>query len=208
VLDELISSPCEFQCRSLDRGTTLPELWFDQFRFAIVRRGVVIRQRVDPRGDVVAIDAAGPGCAFTLDRRAKSASASLPTGYAATDALVCLTPEASLSTQSGVRDGVADDIIRMQREMLERVERLADALGREGSDGKVAALLCTLIDTLTPTAVLDQLPATLHQRDLCGLLGMRHETFCRVLGRLEQRDAVKRDPAGLVILERRLLESA
>lgn len=208
AFDALLTGGCDFQCRNLDGRAALPELWFDTYRFAMVRRGVLIRQRIDAQGGVVAIDVAGPGCAFHLEDRARSASGSVPTGYAATDVLVCLTPTSVLDHAVHFRQGVAEDLIRMQSEMLERIERLADARGRERSDGKVAALLCTLMDTLTPPLKRDQIPAGLHQRDLSQLLGMRHETFCRILGRLEQRGAVQRQQDGLRILDRRLLESS
>lgn len=43
------------------------------------------------------------------------------------------------------------------------------------------------------------LPSGLQQRDLARLAGVRHESFCRSLGKFERAGLVKRAPEGLRI---------
>ena len=199
------SPSCAFHSVTVEAREPLPDRWFGSYGIALVRRGVVIRQRVDAQGRATAVDAAGAGCLVSLTEPAGPISAG---GYAATRLLVCLCPAdvADREVRSGA-DGVANDLVRMQREALERLERIADARARTTVESKVSALLVTLADTLSPPKRRTRIPAGLQQRDMAVLLGIRHESVCRVLGQLEKRGAVRREPDGIRLLDRGLLES-
>ena len=58
-----------------------------------------------------------------------------------------------------------------------------------------------LAETLSPPRVRKRLPAGLQQRDLAKLIGLRHETFCRVLGQLESEGVIERDPDGILLVD-------
>src|SRR5208282_81737 len=103
-------------------------------------------------------------------------------GYAADDALVCLLPRPALKGALDAGAPSAAHVVNLHLAALERVERIADARGRATALGRVAALLCALSDTLAPPRRLDAVPAALQQRDMAGLLTMRHESVCRALG--------------------------
>lgn len=195
---------CAFQCATIDGRSPIPDRWFGSYGIALVRRGVMIRQRIDAHGHATAIDAAGPGCLVTL------AEPRGPTGaaaYAATRLLVCLCPR-DIADRELVTHGPenASDMIRMQREAMDRLERIADARGRNTVQGKVAALLCTLADTLSPPIRRTRIPSGLQQRDMAALIGIRHESVCRALGKLEKRGAIRREPDGIRVLAREMLD--
>jgi CRP-like cAMP-binding protein len=125
-----------------------------------------------------------------------------PTGYAATDLKVCL-----LAAGTELEAPLATDLVRLQRDAMHRLERLADARGRANADHRVCALLRALCDTLTPPRPRDRLPVGLQQRDLGQLLGMRHETVCRVLTRLERLGVIARSDDGITITDRAQLDA-
>jgi len=197
---------CAFQCMTLEPRTPLPDRWFESYGLGLVRRGVLIRQRVDPQGRASAIDAAGPGCVILFKDGVERIS-SAPSGYAATRLLLCLMPADALDAVLSRQDDCALDVLRLQSEVIERLERITDARGRSGVESRVAALLCALADTLTPPQRRNRIPHGLQQRDMAALLGVRHETVCRVLGNLESRGAVTREADGLTVRDRALLES-
>lgn len=208
AFEHMVKGPrtaCAFQCMTLDSRSPIPDRWFGAYGAALVRRGVMIRQRVDAHGRATAIDAAGPGCLVPLE------SANGPTAtaaYAATRLLVCLCPREVMEAAVDQRDDpAATDLLRMQREAIERLERIADARARSNVESRVSALLCALADTLSPPRRRTRIPSGLQQRDLAVLLSIRHESVCRALGTLESRGALLREPDGIRITDRELLET-
>jgi CRP-like cAMP-binding protein len=171
----------------------------------MVRRGVLIRQRVDPQGRASAVDALGPGCVLPLGLPGHSTS--IPSGYAATRLLVCLCPQEVFERSLARDERTARDLIRLQQQTIERLERITDARSRSNVESRVAALICALADTLSPHRSRSRIPSELQQRDMAALIGVRHETVCRVLGTLESRGALERSAEGLRILDRDQLEA-
>lgn len=195
---------CAFRCVSLASRQPIPPRWFGTFGLAVVRRGLLVRQRVDAYGAATAIDALGPGAAAPLSEGGEVSAG----GYAADDALICLCPRRSLRAAVESAAPTASDVIALHASALERIERMAESRGRSTALARVASLLCALADTLSPPRHLDLIPATLQQRDLAALLAMRHESVCRALGTLERRKALLRGDDGIRILDRAMLESA
>jgi CRP-like cAMP-binding protein len=201
----VLEDGCRFKCLAVPARNTMPGFWASDYRMALVRRGVFIRQRVDREGRTTSVDAAGPGCMFPLGG-ATETTTSMATGYAATDVLVCLCPPDALGRSLDRRE-VSDDLIHLQEAALERVERFAEARGRSSAEARIAAVLITLADTLSPPRTRDRIPADLQQRDIARLAGLRHETVCRLLGDLERRGAVRRCREGLRLEDRPALEA-
>ncbi len=193
---------CAFEVAALAAHAPAPASWGERYALGLVRRGVLIRQR-RVAATPVAIDAAGPGCAFPVE----AAPSDRATDYAATDVLVCLLPRSAMD-RALERPELARDLFGLMQASLDRVERLTAARGAQGVRERVSSLLCVLSDTLSPPRQRERLPADLQQRDLARLVGVRHETFCRVLGELEREGAVQRATDGLVIVDRLLLERA
>ncbi len=209
VFDPMIpheGSSCAFRCVAVPARDHLPDRWFGTYGLALVRRGVVVRQRIDASGVASAVDVAGPGSALLLGDIAGRFGTSTPAGYAATDTLLCLCPAPSLEHAIDSVEGASSDLIRLQAEAMARMECLADARARPTVQKKVAALLCVLADGLSPDRRRHRLPSALQQRDLAHILGVRHESVCRVLGVLERDGAVRRDTEGLYIVDRARLE--
>ena len=102
-------------------------------------------------------------------------------------------------------DGERQQILAENGRYIDRFEALCQAVHVLGELSPRA--LDTLADTLSPSRRRDRIPAGLQQRDLAHLLGMRHETVCRALGTLEHKGAVMREPDGLRIADRTILES-
>jgi len=202
VLEVLVGrtkSTCRFETAVVDERAFAPASWNERYGFGLVRRGVLVRQRVDAEGFATAIDAAGPGCLFWIDR----GGAEL--GYAATDLIVCLCPRASLDDALERHTEIGRDLLRLQREANLRVERLTEARGAPTVRARVARLLRVLSETLSPPRTRTRLPSGLQQRDMSKLLGVRHETFCRALKKLETAGAIQRSPDGIAILDPSLL---
>jgi hypothetical protein len=120
---------------SLEARAIIPARLFDGQAFALVRRGIVVRQRVDARQRVVSIDVAGTGAYLPLGDLA-STRGSAATGYAASDVLLCLyaqpEPGACLARPTTL------DLLRLQQEAVARLERLADARSRSSVQRRVA----------------------------------------------------------------------
>ena len=191
---------CRLVCRAVEAREPLPGSWGRSSWFGLVRRGIVLRQHTDRRGHVTAVDAAGPGCLLPLR------STEAPQGFAVSRLLVCLGAEAPLGRWIEEQPQVGVDLLRLQREAMERVERYAAARTRSAAKSRLAAVLCILQDTLSPSRKLTAIPSDLQQRDLAALLGMRHETVCRVLGQFEREGLVRKGPEGLEIVDRAALE--
>jgi CRP-like cAMP-binding protein len=195
---------CGFDSLAIEPRSPLPPAWLSRYSFAMVRRGYLIRQRTDAAGRTTAIDAVGPGCCFPLDKGDGNIS-----GYALTRALVCLSDEDTL--RRGLLEGgpSAADVHQLDSEAIVRLERLADARGRPGAAGKVAALLCTLADTLRANGqpAATRIPLEFLQRDLAALLSIRHESVCRVMRDFTKRGLVAREPEGLRLADREALQA-
>jgi CRP-like cAMP-binding protein len=194
---------CGFASLAVEPRSALPAAWLSRYSFAVVRRGYLIRQRTDAAGRATSIDAVGPGCCFPLDTSAGSSDDSSTSGYALTPALVCLSDDETI--QRGLADGGPGALAlhKLHSETTARIERLADARGRPGTVSKVAALLCVLADTLRPVDDPSaRVSAEFQQRDLAGLLSIRHESVCRALRAFVQQGLVSRDNTGIVLNDR------
>lgn len=174
-------SACQLHSQAIEARMPLPTAWSERYAFAIVRRGWVIRSRVDVRGNHTAVDLVGPGALVPL---MSSGDGSLPSGFAATRALVCLCPHDAMD-ESKAPASLAFDLMRMSHEALERVERIADARGRETAAEKVSALLAVISEFRGGKSGPKGLPDGLQQRDIAALLQLRPETVCRVLKAIE-----------------------
>jgi CRP-like cAMP-binding protein len=190
------TSECAFESLRIDARSPLPDRWHDGAALALVRRGIVVRQRVDSRGRVVTIDAAGIGSVVPVD----TTGARL---WAVSDAVLCLLPPTGAEIWSR-RNGA--DVVGMLRVVLDRVERLAEVRGRSTSIARTALLFCVLGDTLTPTP-RSFIPAEIPQRTMAAIAGLRQESVCRAIKRLVKRGWVMRDERGFQILDRPALES-
>jgi hypothetical protein len=197
------SAHCELRCLFVPARHPLPPRWYAAYGLALVRRGVLVRQRMDAGGSAVAIDAIGPGGAAPMLECSDAPSG----GYAADDVLVCLVPRSALQAAIDAGSPAASQVVGLHAAALERVERIADARGRATALGRVAALLCALADTLAPPRRLDTVPPALQQRDMALLLSMRHESVCRAVGILARRRWVERGADGMRLLQRARLES-
>ena len=195
---------CAFRCLFVGARQPLPPRWFGSYGLALVRRGVVIRQRVDSHGSATAIDAVGPGGAIPLSKGGDASSS----GYAADDVLLCLCPRRPLRAAIDAGAPSSAEIVELVAASLERVERIAAARCRATAVARVAVLLCALADTLSPPRRLTCIPAALQQRDLAALLSMRHESVCRALSVLARRGAVERSDDGFRLCDRAQLETA
>jgi hypothetical protein len=193
---------CALRCVFVGARQPLPPRWWWTYGLALVRRGHVVRQRVESHGAATAIDAIGPGGAVPLSEGGDSGNS----GYAAEDALICLCPRRPLRAEIDAGAPTAPQVVGLHIAALDRVERIAAARSAPTAVARVGALLCTLADTLSPPRRLALVPAGLQQRDLAALLSMRHESVCRALGVLERRGALQRTGEGIRLLDRTRLE--
>lgn len=187
--------PCLLHSLTLEARAELPRSWFERYAFAVVRRGVVVRERLEPGGERVAIDAAGPGSLLSLRM---SRGAERGAGYAASRLIVCVYPYERI--EPGFDDeGAYHDLVSLQQHALDRLERIAAARGRSSAVHKVHALLEALLESIAPLRPSEPRPIALSQRDMAHLLGLRPETVCRALGSLERAGAVERTPDGWTV---------
>lgn len=184
-------SPCRFVKGTVSARASVPRSWAPQYAFALVRRGALVRTRPATKGQDVAVDCAGAGSLVPW------ASDAPQIGFAATDLLVCLFPREGLLETLARDPSVASDVIAGLGAALERVERYAEARGRRSAEARVVATLAVLADTLSPPVRRRRLPASFQQRDLASLAGVRHESVCRVLAKLEREGRVIRSHEGL-----------
>jgi CRP-like cAMP-binding protein len=194
-----------FDSLAVEARSALPATWLSRYGFAVVRRGYLIRQRADPAGRATAVDAVGPGCSFPLDRALAAYGGARVLGYAVTRANVCLCDGETL--ERGLAEGgpMAVQLHQLQSETIARMERLADARARPGAAAKIAALLCALADTLRPGS--GRIPAEFLQRDLAGLVSIRHESVCRVLREFGRHGLIAKDSDGIVLADRAQLQA-
>ncbi len=209
VLRDLVGETkhaCAFETATVDARDFVPASWSERHAFGLVRRGVLIRQRLDEMGRATAIDAAGPGCMFPIEHRDEGRS-SITCDYAATDLIVCLCPSQLLEDVLDESRHTGRELLGLQQDAMERVERLTQARGAPTVQERVAMLILVLSETLSPPRTRDRLPPGLQQRDMSKLLGVRHETFCRALKTLEDVGAITRSHDGIVIADRERLTS-
>lgn len=197
------ASGCAFRCVPIEARQPLPARWRGEYGIALVRRGILVRQRVDRSGHATAIDIAGPGSVIPIAALGEDGAA----GYAVDDVLLCLAPADVLEAAVAEGGGGARDVVHAQASMLERVERIAQARSRAAATSRVAGLLLAIASTLSPPRRLGALPAAIQQRDLASLLALRHESVCRSIATLERRGIVARSPRGLDIVDRAALEA-
>ena len=205
VFEELLphpQHPCAFRVATVGERETIPHAWFGTYALGLVRRGIVIRQRVDGTGSATAVDVVGPGGALLLDGNEESVS-----GYAAAEAMVCLCPSLSLEQSSCSSMGTTRDMLRLHTVALERMDRLANARNQPTARARVAALLTALSDVLSPPRKLEVIPQHLLRRDLAALLALRHESVSRALAQLERSGAIRRTRDGVALLRPQALEA-
>lgn len=190
VLEQFLptaTEPCGFRVATVGERETIPHAWFGKYSLGLVRRGIIVRQRVDEHGTATAIDVIGPGGAILLDDTSGTSS-----GYAAANAMVCLCPKI-------LGRNIEGDLVKLQTAALERMDRLADARNRPNARARVAALLAALSEVLMPSRTLDVIPAQLQRRDLAALLALRHESVSRALADLERSGSLERTRDGLAL---------
>jgi CRP-like cAMP-binding protein len=195
---------CMFRCGHVAAREPVPPRWFGAYGLVLVRRGVIVRQRVDADGSATAIDAIGTGCAMPLSEAGDASHAA----YAADDAVLCLYPKQPLRQAIQAGTPTAAQMVTLYAASLDRVERIAQARSSRTALGQVAALLCVLADTLSPPRRLACVPAALQQRDLASLLAIRHESVCRALQTFTRQGVVSRTEDGIRLLDRARLEAA
>ena len=205
ILEQLAIQPtgCALQCLTVSARQPLPSGWNGTFGLALVRRGIIIRQRVDPRGRATAIDIAGPGSAFMIaDESDEGAMA-----YAVDDAMLCLCSSNLLAVTVDEGSTVAHGVMRAHTSVITRSARIADARSRATASSRVAALLTTIADTLSSPRPAT-IPASIQQRDLAALVALRHESVCRVLTVFTRKGLLEKTVQGLRIVDRAALEAA
>src|SRR5512143_812677 len=156
VFEELLphpQQPCAFRVATVGERETLPHAWFGTYAFGLVRRGILVRQRIDGTGGATAVDVVGPGGAILLDGNEASVS-----GYAAAEAMVCLCPASVLAQAATNPTPATRDLLRLHTIALERMDRLANARNQATAVARVAALLTSLSEVLSPPRKLEVIP--------------------------------------------------
>lgn len=194
---------CAFRCVPVAARQPFSMDWRTDYGFALVRRGIVVRQRTDYTGRATSIDIAGPGSTFPIGAETDDGAG----GYAVDDAMLCLCPSDSLDEVIGGGATGARDVVNAQTMVLQRVERIAEARSRASATSRVAALLLAIGDTLCPMRASDVIPSAIQQRDLASLLSLRHESVCRSIVALEKKGLVRRSDSGLTLVDRPALEA-
>jgi CRP-like cAMP-binding protein len=211
MLEVLVDQPagCAMRCLSVGARQQLPIRWHHEFSLALVRRGIVVRQRLDRVGRVASIDIAGPSSVIPVAALAEHDTSA----YAVDDVMLCLACEETLALAQeapaprvGAGKSGIHDLVRAQTMMRERVERIAEARARTAAISRVACLLLAIVDTLTPAQPRPTIPLSVQQRDLAALVALRHESVCRSLAELEARGIIARTSTALVIVDRPRLE--
>jgi CRP-like cAMP-binding protein len=197
-----------FESLSIEARESAPAAWWSRYSFAVVRRGYLIRARIAPDGKRTSIDAVGPGCCFPIDRNAMVQGKPAGAAYAVTRALLSMCDEETFTRALGAGGTMVLQLNRLEREAFARMERLADARGRASAASKVGALLCTLADTLRPGQDDHRIPTEFLQRDLAGLLSIRHESVCRVMRDLTKRGLIERVDRSIVLKDPSQLDCA
>lgn len=185
-------SACHFESITIEARQEIPERYDAHLGFALVRRGLLIRQRRDAGDRTVAVDIVGPGQGYRTGQG---------TGYAVERTLLCVRSAPGFDVGQ-VMPGIGEMLLQC----ADRKERLMVARARATAEARVAALLTTLQDVLH-THPADGIPAELLQQDMAALLSMRHESVCRALRTLRERGSIRRDADGIQIVDRAALEA-
>ncbi len=200
-------SICTFRCVTLAARKPIPSDWWKSYGLGVVRRGILLRQRVDAHGHATAVDAVGAAGVIPLSIAQHAGEEPNMSGFAVSDVLVCAWPTDTMQTAMSADPETARDLVKLQGHALRRMERLVDARGRGTVMERVAALLCALSDTLSPVRKTDVIPVEIQQVDLAALVSARQETVCRALGTLQRKGLIMRTPDGTRITNRQALES-
>ncbi len=198
---------CAFRSLAVRARDPLPPRWFKEFGLGVVRRGIVFRQRLDAHGRAIAVDAVGAGGLLPLGMAIGGGEDANVSGYAVTDVLICACPKDAIRASMDVDRQIPRDVVRLQAQAIDRMEGLVDARGRMTVIERVAAMICALVDKLSPFRQTDVIPPDLHQSDLAALVSARQETVCRALCALERRGLIARDGDGIRIADRARLEA-
>jgi hypothetical protein len=200
--------PCLFRCVAVEARSPLPPRWFKELRFGVVRRGIVVRQRFDGQGCATAVDAVGTGGLVPLASSVVRSGDPVVTGYAATDAMLCVCTVEAADAMMATDARVAREVLELHRQAMERMERLGDARGRPNVLARVAATLAALVDCLSPLRATEVIPSELQHADLAALVAARQETVCRAVKTLERRGVIARDADGTRIVDRAALDAS
>jgi CRP-like cAMP-binding protein len=213
---------CALRCVAVAAREPLPSRLRGDYAFALVRRGIVVRQRVDGSGRAISIDIAGPGSALPVNLEADDPVV----GYAVDDVMLCLCTTHDFGDALGT-GASAREVVAAQSAILHRVERIAEARSRTSATSRVAWLLLAIADTLSPPRESqgereapengdapergdrsdDVISSAIQQRDLALLVGLRHESVCRSVASLEKKGLIHRSASGVKLLDRAALEA-
>ena len=196
---------CAFRCLSVRARAPLPMAWFEEFGLGVVRRGIVLRQRIDAHGRATVIDAVGAGGLVPLGVAIGDDDDATMGAYAVNDVLLCAGPADALRMAMDGDPQTPRDVLQLHAHALHRMERLVHARARLTVIERVAAMLVALVDCLSPLRQIDVISADLQQVDLAALISARQETVCRTLGSLERRGLIARDSEGIRIPDRQRL---
>lgn len=186
------SAECRFETLTVEARAPFVLRPDAGFRLALVRRGVLLRER-----GAVAVDVVGAGSAFFIE-------AGTCTGYAVTRTLLCLCPEPALGEALQASGLTGLELHELGMRALVRVERLSAARARSDAAQRLAALLCVLADTLAASSCL---PDGIQQRDLARLSCLRPESVCRALRQLSAGGSIRQGADGIEIVDRTALEA-
>ena len=201
------ANACAFRSLAVRARAPLPSRWFREYGLGIVRRGIVLRQRLDSHGRAIAVDAVGPGGLVSLSMAVGGGEDSSDGGYAVNDVILCACPTEPMQGSMATHPQTPRDVVRLQSQALDRMERLVDARGRMTVVERVAATLLALVDSLSPFRRTEVISSDLQQTDLAALVSARQETVCRALRALERRGLIARDGDGIRIADRQRLEA-
>jgi hypothetical protein len=209
---------CALRCVAVAAREPLPSRLRGDYALALVRRGIVVRQRIDGSGRAISIDIAGPGSALPINLQAEDAVV----GYAVDDVMLCLctTHDFGDALDTGAS---AREVVAAQSSILHRVERIAEARSRTSATSRVAWLLLAIADTLSPRDPQkagdspekgdsppdgdDVISSAIQQRDLALLVGLRHESVCRSVATMEKKGLIQRSASGVKLVNRAALEA-
>jgi CRP-like cAMP-binding protein len=197
---------CAFRCLAVRARAPVPPRWFREFGMGIVRRGIIVRQRVDAHGRAIAVDIAGAGGLVPLAMAIGGEDANA-SGYAIGDVLLCACTTDVMRASMDAERQTPRDVLHLHAQALDRMERLTDARGRMTVVERVAAMLLVLADHLTPLRPTEVVTADVQQTDLAALVSARQETVCRAMCALERRGLIARNVDGVRIVDRARLEA-
>ncbi len=172
--------PCALASASLEPRTSLAPSALDRHAFAVVRRGTVLRERVDADGQRSTVDVVGPGGLVPLHASTDRDRASV---RASSRVVLCLYREPVLD--ENVDRVTLSDLLALTQETVDRLESIAAARALSSAAAKVRALLEALARAFPSRVDGRGVALGLAQRDIADLLHLRAETVCRSMRRLE-----------------------